>query len=109
RARHAYAAAPPLRMCALSRHDALPIYNEDGLYAFPAISDGQYDIVVNALAFEERRLDVAVAPGELKSVTIAMRAATAGGEGEGRSEEHTSALQSRENVVCRLVLAKKTA
>src|SRR5690606_41670244 len=27
--------------------------------------------------------------------------------GEGRSEEHTSELQSRENLVCRLLLAKK--
>src|SRR5690606_40362071 len=31
-----------------------------------------------------------------------------GGEGiKGRSEEHTSELQSRENVVCRLLLEKK--
>src|SRR5690606_40635575 len=27
---------------------------------------------------------------------------------QGRSEEHTSELQSRENLVCRLLLAKKT-
>src|SRR5690606_41622844 len=27
--------------------------------------------------------------------------------GEGRSEEHTSELQSRENLVCRLLLEKK--
>src|SRR5690606_41511397 len=30
-----------------------------------------------------------------------------GGQGEGRSEEHTSELQSRENLVCRLLLEKK--
>src|SRR5690606_39855454 len=30
------------------------------------------------------------------------------GEGEVRSEEHTSELQSRENLVCRLLLEKKT-
>src|SRR5690606_42050041 len=29
------------------------------------------------------------------------------GGGEGRSEEHTSELQSRENLVCRLLLEKK--
>src|SRR6266700_7188786 len=29
------------------------------------------------------------------------------GRGEGRSEEHTSELQSRENLVCRLLLEKK--
>src|SRR5690606_41360288 len=32
--------------------------------------------------------------------------ARAGGDG-GRSEEHTSELQSRENLVCRLLLEKK--
>src|SRR5690606_40947304 len=32
--------------------------------------------------------------------------ASAGGSG-GRSEEHTSELQSRENLVCRLLLEKK--
>src|SRR5690606_41553153 len=30
-----------------------------------------------------------------------------GGLGVGRSEEHTSELQSRENLVCRLLLEKK--
>src|SRR5207302_7594476 len=30
-----------------------------------------------------------------------------GGEDVGRSEEHTSELQSRENLVCRLLLEKK--
>src|SRR5436309_7142251 len=30
-----------------------------------------------------------------------------GGPGEERSEEHTSELQSRENLVCRLLLEKK--
>src|SRR5690606_41838450 len=29
------------------------------------------------------------------------------GQGHGRSEEHTSELQSRENLVCRLLLEKK--
>src|SRR5207302_6360009 len=29
------------------------------------------------------------------------------GDGHGRSEEHTSELQSRENLVCRLLLEKK--
>src|SRR5690606_41770376 len=29
------------------------------------------------------------------------------GDAQGRSEEHTSELQSRENIVCRLLLEKK--
>src|SRR5690606_39500065 len=32
---------------------------------------------------------------------------TTAGEGQPRSEEHTSELQSRENLVCRLLLEKK--
>src|SRR5690606_39477407 len=35
------------------------------------------------------------------------RPATAPDAPEGRSEEHTSELQSRENLVCRLLLEKK--
>src|SRR5690606_40397943 len=31
-----------------------------------------------------------------------------GGDGDDRSEEHTSELQSRENLVCRLLLETKT-
>src|SRR5690606_40895778 len=38
--------------------------------------------------------------------SVVLERAVAGG-GEGRSEEHTSELQSRENLVCRLLLAKK--
>src|SRR5207302_6079276 len=36
-----------------------------------------------------------------------VRRARRGGGGLGRSEEHTSELQSRENLVCRLLLEKK--
>src|SRR5690606_40695643 len=35
------------------------------------------------------------------------RAPRRSGPGKGRSEEHTSELQSRENLVCRLLLEKK--
>src|SRR3712207_8181732 len=35
------------------------------------------------------------------------RSATAGGAAAGRSEEHTSELQSRQYLVCRLLLEKK--
>src|SRR5207302_11414899 len=37
----------------------------------------------------------------------AAASAPAGDDGEARSEEHTSELQSRENLVCRLLLEKK--
>src|SRR5690606_40917010 len=39
--------------------------------------------------------------------TAAALAPVLAGTGGGRSEEHTSELQSRENLVCRLLLEKK--
>src|SRR2546430_10424025 len=36
-----------------------------------------------------------------------LRALAASGRGPGRSEEHTSELQSQSNLVCRLLLEKK--
>src|SRR5690606_40277140 len=42
------------------------------------------------------------------SVRVAVRLSTPGGRPKrARSEEHTSELQSRENLVCRLLLEKK--
>src|SRR5690606_40203387 len=54
----------------------------------------------NLKKFEERRAELEkLAADELASATL--RA------GQLRSEEHTSELQSRENLVCRLLLEKK--
>src|SRR5207302_9478103 len=66
----------------LSLHDALPILPVRGL-------DDLHRAVVLALAgrHEDRNLQLGVRVG--------------------RSEEHTSELQSRENLVCRLLLEKK--
>jgi hypothetical protein len=62
--------------------------NVDGVYAFPAISEGQYDITVTAPGFGTKTVDIDVAGGELKSVTIALRAIQIGeGEGEGEGED----------------------
>src|SRR5436309_15295924 len=69
----------------LSLHDALPIWLED-------------DRVWAAHFSFLRSLFSAVVPAD----EIA-----AAGAGTTRSEEHTSELQSRENLVCRLLLEKK--
>src|SRR2546428_8537086 len=63
----------------LSLHDALPIYLID-----PAL-----DGVLLALAVDDRRVVLV------------------DGKGKQRSEEHTSELQSRSDLVCRLLLEKK--
>src|SRR5690606_40748661 len=100
-------AAPAL--CALSLHDALPIFN----YAETGFTPRSRD--------EELRCPGGSAEilAEITDVTERMHAAGAGLDGQaftqardaeagrieqeacGRSEEHTSELQSRENLVCR--------
>src|SRR5690606_41568368 len=87
-------ATPTTEIYTLSLHDALPIFmaliahdtKKDALTAF---------CQRNRQALEGWQL---VATG-----TTGKRIA----EATGRSEEHTSELQSRENLVCRLLLEKK--
>ena len=47
--------------------------NTEGIYAFPAIAEGQYSVLVNAPGYLRGSMNLNVAGGELKSVTIAMR------------------------------------
>src|SRR5690349_25164486 len=72
----------------LSLHDALPI-----LRAMARTTGGQATLV------------------ELKAIDAAYplfgKTASALNTGPGRSEEHTSELQSRRDLVCRLLLEKK--
>src|SRR5690606_40234505 len=84
---------------ALSLHDALPISAHDQARHIPAVAAAEGDELAHARA--DARLDVA------------RLGDTAAGDGDdvaepcNRSEEHTSELQSRENLVCRLLLEKK--
>jgi len=50
--------------------------NTEGVYVFPALGDGDYSVVVNAPGYLRGTASVDVGPGEVKSVTIAMRRAT---------------------------------
>src|SRR5690606_41300086 len=103
-----YLPAPP-RIHTLSLHDALPIYR-----VLPALALERGGVPAERKAARGRR---AVRAGRSRP-----HAAVHGGRGEGeraqgtccrhpgrarcvlRSEEHTSELQSRENLVCRLLL-----
>src|SRR3712207_8932737 len=79
----------------LSLHDALPIYNirpYDGCRAAAGAPHPRAARGVGALAARPRR-----ALGRLR----------ADAQPGGRSEEHTSELQSRQYLVCRLLLEKK--
>src|SRR5690606_40258065 len=92
--------SPPARLPASSLHDALPIFlvadreaaaqlgrHVLGAHPFTGLVRIHHaQLLAAQRAAQDRRL--ALAQG-------------------GRSEEHTSELQSRENVVCRLLLEKK--
>src|SRR3712207_7212482 len=71
----------------LSLHDALPI-----LVRYPS---------------DDAREQSAVAPPVLRMRERAEAQGVHRGDGAGRSEEHTSELQSRQYLVCRLLLEKK--
>src|SRR3712207_7244750 len=77
----------------LSLHDALPI-SVDGQ---PAVGP-----VENAVLVQPRKQQLAA-----KAVVVADPAAGDCEPEDARSEEHTSELQSRQYLVCRLLLEKK--
>src|SRR2546430_13328843 len=52
-------------------------------------------------------LPIPAAIGPEPAATVAVRTPTHIDDGHGRSEEHTSELQSQSNLVCRLLLEKK--
>src|SRR5690606_40392890 len=87
-----------------SLHDALPICVWLSAEQYATIA-GERSIRCAVLA-EPRVGNLAAesARHHLEAVTDAERRHT---EVEDRSEEHTSELQSRENLVCRLLLEKK--
>src|SRR5690606_40761854 len=97
--------APPTELYTLSLHDALPI--------FPVLGSGEEapDGVPALRQAGDPRLDLDQLGGELLGDRSAAGVRPLGGvdrlEVQDRSEEHTSELQSRENLVCRLLLEKK--
>src|SRR5690606_42055487 len=92
-------AAPAAPFSSLSLHDALPIFavfgsDDEGFLAVPMLSCREDTRLLRderSKFPQDRRLD------RLRNAD------------DGRSEEHTSELQSRENLVCRLLLEKKKA
>src|SRR5690606_41343770 len=95
---------PPSATYTLSLHDALPIFtNEEALVKLMGESVERYAAMVairmvdDGFRYASRRELAAEGPClPLEYLGIL-----------DRSEEHTSELQSRENLVCRLLLEKK--
>src|SRR5690606_40659533 len=98
------AIVPPC-LCTLSLHDALPISRPGCPGARPHAPSGEQDRARAGARHSRRRRArcrcrarrVRACGSLLPSLLV----------GLGRSEEHTSELQSRENLVCRLLLEKK--
>src|SRR5690606_41893100 len=90
---------PPTDTYTLSLHDALPIF--DSLLASNATTASSFEPLTNKL------VSVAVKASLLFVPALNWEATAAASKLPLRSEEHTSELQSRENLVCRLLLEKK--
>src|SRR5690606_41650538 len=98
-----------LSTCPLSLHDALPISE--------GIAPNKMSILPNGVDTDRvtprpKSADLAEYLGVSDSVVIGYVGSVVHYEGidsclQARSEEHTSELQSRENLVCRLLLEKK--
>src|SRR5207302_4322765 len=100
--------APPCANHTLSLHDALPISTmrtpRPGHSAAPP-HEPRYAMPSSPTALALNPAE----PGSKLPRTSSGSAKTVGCPGQlrSRSEEHTSELQSRENLVCRLLLEKK--
>src|SRR5207249_8181379 len=95
RSRYSSSATPPTRFYPLSLHDALPISGE----CLPPLEPEP--------PLETTALGKAAPPHRAYSQDT--RLSTGRGWAIMRSEEHTSELQSRFDLVCRLLLEKKNA
>src|SRR5690606_40921653 len=104
-----YHATASTRLHALSLHDALPIFLRRHLPArladtLLAEGDVHDDQSLATLRREQRRVLVTLLAEYPLPWTGDEGYRKAEVTGGGRSEEHTSELQSRENLVCRLLL-----
>src|SRR5690625_6775311 len=94
--------SPSSRPCSLSLHDALPISTPKWSSTRPPRHGGKP-------AVTRPRRNGRFGPGWDRSVPLCPGAEWYGAVPARRSEEHTSELQSRGHLVCRLLLEKKTA
>src|SRR5690606_41987971 len=97
-----FPSAPALYTSALSLHDALPIFTRSELTAL--ITEA---IRKDKEAGADPAAPAAGAAPQTEATTVTLTRSDLEEVLKPRSEEHTSELQSRENLVCRLLLEKK--
>src|SRR5690606_41667238 len=81
------------------------ISDEDGSFTFNNLEDGEYTLKTSYVGLQIQTQKVSVISGKASDVRFTLSENSA--QLDERSEEHTSELQSRENLVCRLLLEKK--
>src|SRR5690606_39848831 len=101
-------ATTPTSIHPLSLHDALPIYFFRGASQPPT----KKNLLILPVSTSSLILAACLSSTEVeKPVVNSYSPGASGSSGSSRalarSEEHTSELQSRENLVCRLLLEKK--
>src|SRR5690606_41834815 len=102
-------ATTTLSICTLSLHDALPILEHAaGTALFERLPRGVRPTAAGEVLVRRAARILGEVDGALEEVSgvrdrLAGRMVVAGFPTAARSEEHTSELQSRENLVCRLL------
>src|SRR5205814_5591063 len=100
-----FTAPPPADTYPLSLHDALPIFNAP-VHAQSSPTAVIDDSIPPGANFDQAQFRLWTPAGveRYRAVLVLVP----GSNGDGRSEEHTSELQSLRHLVCRLLLEKKT-
>src|SRR5690606_42042699 len=101
------ALSPALYSYPLSLHDALPILAKSPSTAGRRPASKQEDRFVLRLPREYHEQLAVISRRNRRSMNAEITLLLEQFVAEKRSEEHTSELQSRENLVCRLLLEKK--
>src|SRR5690606_41851400 len=104
-----FRAPAPTGIYPLSLHDALPISGakREACGNIPGVAlGGALQVWRTVLVGKAAAIDIIPALHEIADIAMHPQAGFGAGYIE-RSEEHTSELQSREKLVCRLLLEKK--
>src|SRR5690606_41190083 len=98
---------PTTQLHTLSLHDALPIYQNPASRTTKPHPDWWWRAWPQLRRYSWARTRRPDPRGRRRFVSKRRQVGPPVGEVQDRSEEHTSELQSRENLVCRLLLEKK--
>src|SRR5206468_10405536 len=91
----------PSPLYTLSLHDALPIFLLPLWNQIYGVQPARCAVDLRLVRVGHRRLPVRVRADHAGGIVLVPD------DHDGRSEEHTSELQSRSDIVCRLLLEKK--